>query len=468
MAVAVDKTENYWSTEEWDELYQQLVYSEPSNFVSFSEPAVATEGDTAENKTEVKDCDWLGSDSYFTKAEECQIYQTLGESNLFGPSPLDVIDISLSPNSTLPTQLHDHVFDEHPSPLTDHEKASVSKRSNEQLLAELNQSRSPASAARTDVVKSPSTLHPFPANMTIQQPAKASLKRELSCASVTQKPYEKTAPVDTGYRMLSRGSPDSPPSVSTYFHLAEDSQHLKALFAESANGGHPLELELAPRVGTSNTMIDDGDEDGEEAAEGVNHALQAPWKPAVKGNASLVMKGTSTLPAKQMAPNTPPRSAPKHAKKLASSTSSSLAGRGDSAQTTVPLRKGRSRKWTEDEDEAVKRLVAKYGAGNWVRVAGDLTTKTPKQVHARWRDYLRPGISDRPWTDAETRKLATLHRKIGNQWSQLALQMPGRSANAIKNRVNAARRRRRNNGNPELIALWSYLHEERNTAMATD
>ena len=135
-------------------------------------------------------------------------------------------------------------------------------------------------------------------------------------------------------------------------------------------------------------------------------------------------------------------------------------------------------KWTQDEDEKVRQLVEKYGEGKWVSVAGDLKTKNPKQVHARWRDYLRPGLkNDTPWTEEvrslmiarsipeavalcahcigaiqegfrtnvlgvlqERMRLLKLHAEYGNSWSKISDMIPGRSANAIKNRINAIRR----------------------------
>lgn len=113
----------------------------------------------------------------------------------------------------------------------------------------------------------------------------------------------------------------------------------------------------------------------------------------------------------------------------------SSAGSSSSKRVEKTSKRGRSRKWTEDEDLKVKELVNMHGAGNWVRIATDLGSKTPKQIHARYRDYLRPGLVDsvdKPWTEEETRKLATLHQKYGNSWSQLATLMAGRSANSIK------------------------------------
>ena len=47
-------------------------------------------------------------------------------------------------------------------------------------------------------------------------------------------------------------------------------------------------------------------------------------------------------------------------------------------------------------------------------------------MHARWRDYLRPGISEKPWTNEEMVKLTHLHKKHGNAWAKLSSLLPGR------------------------------------------
>jgi hypothetical protein len=62
-------------------------------------------------------------------------------------------------------------------------------------------------------------------------------------------------------------------------------------------------------------------------------------------------------------------------------------------------------------------------------------------VYARWRDYLQPGITSKPWSKHEQKLLIALHAKVGNQWAVLAKMMPGRSPNAIKNRFHATRRK---------------------------
>jgi hypothetical protein len=101
----------------------------------------------------------------------------------------------------------------------------------------------------------------------------------------------------------------------------------------------------------------------------------------------------------------------------------------------------RSRSWLPDEDETVRALVREHGLRKWAFIATCLKTKTQKQVYARWRDYLQPSLTTKPWTKEEQKRLLELQAQIGNQWAQLAQLMPGRSPNAIKNRFHATKRK---------------------------
>ncbi|KAK3278237.1 hypothetical protein CYMTET_13811 [Cymbomonas tetramitiformis] len=101
----------------------------------------------------------------------------------------------------------------------------------------------------------------------------------------------------------------------------------------------------------------------------------------------------------------------------------------------------KSRSWTAEEDELVKSLVRRHGVRKWALVASFLPMKTQKQVYARWRDYLHPGLVSKPWTQEEEDLLHHLHLKTGNQWALLATMLPGRSPNTIKNHFNASQRK---------------------------
>jgi Myb superfamily proteins, including transcription factors and mRNA splicing factors len=89
----------------------------------------------------------------------------------------------------------------------------------------------------------------------------------------------------------------------------------------------------------------------------------------------------------------------------------------------------------------VRDLVKQHGPKKWAVIAERLSGKTQKQVYARWRDYLQPGLTTRAWEPFEEEHLIQIQEVIGNQWAVLARLMPGRSPNAIKNKFHATRRK---------------------------
>ena len=114
---------------------------------------------------------------------------------------------------------------------------------------------------------------------------------------------------------------------------------------------------------------------------------------------------------------------------------------GDDTEDGSKGGKSRSRSWLPSEDALVRTLVAQHGPRKWTLIATRLKTKTQKQVYARWRDYLQPGLTTKPWSKEEQAKLVELQAHVGNQWAVLARLMPGRSPNAIKNRFHATKRK---------------------------
>ena len=53
------------------------------------------------------------------------------------------------------------------------------------------------------------------------------------------------------------------------------------------------------------------------------------------------------------------------------------------------FRKG---KWTEEEDNLLKRGVDMYGIGNWKKIASIVTSRTDVQCRERWVNILDPTI----------------------------------------------------------------------------
>uniref|UniRef100_A0A060T4Z3 Pre-mRNA-splicing factor CEF1 n=1 Tax=Blastobotrys adeninivorans TaxID=409370 RepID=A0A060T4Z3_BLAAD len=84
--------------------------------------------------------------------------------------------------------------------------------------------------------------------------------------------------------------------------------------------------------------------------------------------------------------------------------------------------------WTNVEDEILKAAVSKYGLNQWARVSSLLARKTPKQVKARWTEWLDPSIKKMEWSREEDEKLLHLAKLMPSQWRSIA-PIVGRTAN---------------------------------------
>ncbi|KAF8783400.1 Transcriptional activator Myb like protein [Argiope bruennichi] len=82
--------------------------------------------------------------------------------------------------------------------------------------------------------------------------------------------------------------------------------------------------------------------------------------------------------------------------------------------------------WTKEEDEKVIELVKKYGPKKWTVIAKHLRGRIGKQCRERWHNHLNPCIKKTAWTLEEEKMIVHYHRILGNQWSKIAKQLPGR------------------------------------------
>jgi len=100
------------------------------------------------------------------------------------------------------------------------------------------------------------------------------------------------------------------------------------------------------------------------------------------------------------------------------------------------LRKGQ---WTDEEDCVLRNAVAE-GHSNWGAVARRVPGRTAKQCRERWSNYLAPSVVQGGWSTEEDLVLLGMHRDSGRKWAAIARAIEGRSENAVKLRFKSLER----------------------------
>ncbi|XP_020572557.1 transcription factor LAF1-like [Phalaenopsis equestris] len=99
--------------------------------------------------------------------------------------------------------------------------------------------------------------------------------------------------------------------------------------------------------------------------------------------------------------------------------------------------------WSPEEDERLKNYIVRHGHGCWTEVpvkAG--LERNGKSCRLRWINYLRPGIKRGRFSQEEEELAMKLHTMLGNKWSQIAMHLPGRTDNEVKNYWNTYLKKR--------------------------
>ncbi|KAL2869087.1 Homeodomain-like protein [Aspergillus lucknowensis] len=99
--------------------------------------------------------------------------------------------------------------------------------------------------------------------------------------------------------------------------------------------------------------------------------------------------------------------------------------------------------WAKQEDEQLKKAIAKHGT-RWTIVASGVKTRSAEQCAKRWQHSLNPDLDRSEWTETEDRTLIEAVNAVGRQWTQIqGMYFAERSKNAIKNRYTIVSRKLR-------------------------
>jgi hypothetical protein len=92
------------------------------------------------------------------------------------------------------------------------------------------------------------------------------------------------------------------------------------------------------------------------------------------------------------------------------------------------------RTWLQAEDDLLMKAVGQIGSKKWADVAKLVPYRTSKQCRERWCNTLAPNVKHEPFEPWEDAIIVQKQRELGNRWSAITRELPGRSPNSVKNR----------------------------------
>ena len=95
--------------------------------------------------------------------------------------------------------------------------------------------------------------------------------------------------------------------------------------------------------------------------------------------------------------------------------------------------------WGPDEDLKLTALVKTLGEAAWDEISSKMNeiypnlSKNASQCRERWRNYLHPDLGSKEFSEQEQIQFLCLHAVLGNKWTLISAQIPGKSHAFVKN-----------------------------------
>jgi hypothetical protein len=90
-------------------------------------------------------------------------------------------------------------------------------------------------------------------------------------------------------------------------------------------------------------------------------------------------------------------------------------------------------KFLKAEDDQLRTLVERFGEKSWTVIASYMRRRTPRQCRERYKNYLSPSVTNRPWSPEEEALLVEKVSQLGQRWAKIACFFDGRSDVNVKN-----------------------------------
>ncbi|CAL5026955.1 unnamed protein product [Urochloa decumbens] len=115
--------------------------------------------------------------------------------------------------------------------------------------------------------------------------------------------------------------------------------------------------------------------------------------------------------------------------------------------------------WTPEEDNKLLSYITQHGTRNWRLIPKNAgLQRCGKSCRLRWTNYLRPDLKHGEFTDAEEHTIIKLHSVVGNRWSVIAAQLPGRTDNDVKNHWNTKLKKKLSGMGIDPVTHKSFSH----------